>query len=156
MEHQMPKSTPDDLEAVRAIANALKNFDSDDQERILRWAREKLGLNVAPAIPAPAQHEIRTPPAAQQHTPRSPDAPEAQPASAKDLKSFVKAKSPKSDVQYAATVAYFYRFEAPVADRKDEIDAAILLNSCRETVVWLQFGTDVKWNSEKWTAKKTN
>jgi hypothetical protein len=25
-----------------------------------------------------------------------------------------------------------------------------------ETVVWLQFGTDVKWNSEKWTAKKTN
>jgi hypothetical protein len=25
-----------------------------------------------------------------------------------------------------------------------------------ETVVWLQFGTDVKWNSERWTAKKTN
>lgn len=132
MEHRMPKTTPDDLEAVRSIANALKGFNSDDQERILRWAREKLGLNVGPAMPPPAQREIRTPPTQQQQTsPSSPDAPEVQPASAKDLKSFVKAKSPKSDVQYAATVAYFYRFEAPAADRKDEIDAGILLNSCR-------------------------
>lgn len=128
----MPKPTPDDLEAVRVIANALKDFNSDDQERILRWAREKLGLNVAPAMPAPPQPEVRIPPNVHHQTPpRSPEAPEAQPASAKDLKTFVKAKSPKSDVQYAATVAYFYRFEAPVADRKDEIDAGILLNSCR-------------------------
>jgi hypothetical protein len=25
-----------------------------------------------------------------------------------------------------------------------------------ETVIWFQFGTDVKWNSERWTAKKAN
>lgn len=128
----MPKPTPDDLEAVRVIAIALKDFNSDDQERILRWAREKLGLNVGPTMPAPPQPEVRIPPNVHQQTPpRSSEAPEAQPASAKDLKTFVKAKSPKSDVQYAATVAYFYRFEAPVSDRKDEIDAGILLNSCR-------------------------
>jgi hypothetical protein len=128
----MAKPTSDDLEAVRAITSALKDFTVDDQERILRWAREKLGLKSAAAMVAPAQHEVRTPPVAQQNTPpRSSDATEVQPPPGKDLKSFVKAKSPKSDVQYAATVAYFYRFEAPVGDRRDEIDAAILLNSCR-------------------------
>ena len=40
----MTKPTPDDLEAVRSVITALKEFDPKDQERVLRWAREKLGL----------------------------------------------------------------------------------------------------------------
>jgi len=36
----------DDLEAVRAVAAALNGFDADEQERIIRWAREKLGLSL--------------------------------------------------------------------------------------------------------------
>ncbi len=40
----MSKAKQDDLEAVRAIVAALNSFDAKDQERILRWAREKLGL----------------------------------------------------------------------------------------------------------------
>jgi hypothetical protein len=36
----------DDLEAVRLIVEALKDFDGGDQERIIRWAREKVGLPV--------------------------------------------------------------------------------------------------------------
>jgi hypothetical protein len=39
----------------------------------------------------------------------------------KDVKSFVTEKSPKSDVQFAAVAAYFYRFEVSQAERKDVI-----------------------------------
>ncbi len=40
----MTKDAPDDLEAVRAVVAALADFAAPEQERILRWAREKLGL----------------------------------------------------------------------------------------------------------------
>src|SRR5208283_1908916 len=49
----MTKPT-DDLEAVRAVVEALQGFDAGDQERIIRWAREKLGPVESPAPPAPA------------------------------------------------------------------------------------------------------
>ena len=35
---------PDDLDAVRKLVEVLSAFDAGDQERIVRWAREKLGL----------------------------------------------------------------------------------------------------------------
>lgn len=121
---------PDDLEAVRTIAAALSGFSPEEQERILRWVREKVGL-------APAQRtlpETRTPqpplPVALARPPQLPDSPLA-PASVKDLKTFVIDKNPRSDVQFVATVAYFYRFEAPPEQRKNEIDAATLQDACR-------------------------
>ena len=36
----------DDLAAVRTISDTLEDFDVHEQERILRWVREKLGLSV--------------------------------------------------------------------------------------------------------------
>jgi len=121
---------PDDLEAVRTIAAALSGFSPDEQERILRWVREKIGL--APA--ARAFPEARIPhlplPATPARQPELPDSPHP-PASGKDLKTFVTGKNPKSDVQYAATVAYFHRFEAPPDQRRNEIDAAALQDACR-------------------------
>ncbi len=48
----MTKPT-DDLEAVRAVTEALQGFDAQDQERILRWAREKLDLVATPDAPLP-------------------------------------------------------------------------------------------------------
>jgi hypothetical protein len=121
---------PDDLEAVRTIAGALNGFSPEEQERILRWVREKIGL--APAA--------RTMPEARVPQPTLPVAPVRQveqlaapqgPASVKDLKTFVIVKNPRSDIQFAATVAYFYRFEAPPDQRKNEIDAATLQDACR-------------------------
>ena len=47
----MTKEKPDDLEAVRAVVASLGPFEPKDQERILRWVREKLGL-AAPAAQA--------------------------------------------------------------------------------------------------------
>jgi hypothetical protein len=121
---------PDDLEAVRTIAAALSGFSPDEQERILRWVREKIGL--APA--ARILPEVRIPqpalPAAPARLGEQPAAPRL-PESGKDLKTFVSDKNPGSDGQFAATVAYFYRFEAPPDQRKNEIDAATLQDACR-------------------------
>jgi len=57
----MTKPT-DDLEAVRVVAEALQGFDARDQERIIRWAREKLGLASSPAVQPPAASQ-QPPPA---------------------------------------------------------------------------------------------
>jgi hypothetical protein len=121
---------PDDLEAVRTIAAALSGFSPEEQERILRWVREKIGL--APAarivpdarIPQPAFPAVPTRPVDISASPQAP-------ASTKDVKSFVSDKNPRSDVQFAATIAYFQRFEAPPEQRKNEIDAATLQEACR-------------------------
>jgi len=43
----------------------------------------------------------------------------------------VKEKSPKNDVQFAATVAYFHRFEAAPDKRKTEINADDLQEATR-------------------------
>jgi hypothetical protein len=56
----MTKPT-DDLEAVRVVAEALQGFDARDQERIIRWAREKLGLAPAPAVQLPTASEQLSP-----------------------------------------------------------------------------------------------
>src|SRR6185369_10584110 len=42
-----PQST---YEAVRTVVATLESFKPEDQERIIRWAREKLGLSAAPAV----------------------------------------------------------------------------------------------------------
>ena len=39
----------DDLEAVRILAETLQPFAIDDRERIVRWAREKLGMTTGAA-----------------------------------------------------------------------------------------------------------
>lgn len=122
---------PDDLEAVRTISAALSGFSPDEQERILRWVREKIGL--APAVRTLADARIpptTLPVAAPARQVEQPAAPQM-PASGKDLKTFVSGKNPRSDAQFAATVAYFYRFEASPDQRKNEVDAAALQDACR-------------------------
>jgi hypothetical protein len=110
----------DDLAAVRTIAEALAGFDAKEQERILRWVREKIGLAVASqpsTLPTGSVVTLTSSPI---------------PATGlTDLKSFVGEKKPKSDVQFAATVAYYYRFVAPSDQRKEEITSTDLQEACR-------------------------
>lgn len=115
----------DDLDAVRTLVETLEGFDSTDQERILRWAREKLSLPVE----APAQ-ESTTPPRlpAQQPAGHADELPRGT-----DIKSFVNVKQPSSNNDFAAMVAYYYRFEAPEEQRKEFITAADLQEACRLT-----------------------
>jgi len=112
----------DDLAAVRTISEALTGFDAKEQERILRWVREKIGLSVSP-VPElsrlPTGSVIVSGSAPTQISPST------------DLKSFVGEKKPKNDVQFAATVAYYYRFVAPTEHRKVEISSNDLQEACR-------------------------
>ena len=119
----MTKPT-DDFEAVRLVVAALEGFDSTAQERILRWAREKVGLAGSPSTPvgSPAIKTLTVDVAGT-----------LQPPTTRDLKTFVSEKNPGSDVQFAATVAYFYRFEAPPQERKNEINSNDLQEACRLT-----------------------
>jgi hypothetical protein len=110
----------DDLEAVRAVAEALNGFDASEQERIIRWAREKLGLASLPVPSVISVPSVLSQPASGGHTPTS-----------KSLKDFVSEKNPKNDVQFAATVAYFYRFEGSPEGRKNEINSDDLQEGCR-------------------------
>ena len=90
----------DDLEAVRILAETLQSFASDDRERIIRWAREKLGMTTSAASALGSRVETTS------DAPR--DAVLTGSQGAVDIKKFVTEKAPKSDVQFAATVAYFY------------------------------------------------
>ncbi len=117
----MSKQT-DDLEAVRAVVDALQPFAREEQERIIRWAREKLGL--ALVSPTPASEPVAGPSVAPQPVSRTS-------GGSFDLRGFVAHKNPQSDTHFAATVAYYYRFEAPEAERKETITARDLQEACR-------------------------
>lgn len=116
----------DDLEAVRSVVSALEGFPAEEQERVIRWAREKLNLPATgagvPTTGGPSGAQNLTPSVAatavQQGVPRN-------------LRTFVAEKQPKSDVQFAATVAFYHRFEAPEGQRKTEINADDLRDACR-------------------------
>jgi len=125
----MSAQKPDDLEAVRTVVEALKDFLPDEQQRIFRWAAEKLGtsLPVAPGYTPPAG----TPPPL--HPAASGVTPPANPGTTTDIKTFMAEKKPRKDVQYAAAVAYYYRFEAPPAERKEAINQEDLQEATRKS-----------------------
>lgn len=112
----------DDLEAVRTIAEALKPFTKEEQERILRWAREKVGLGT------PTTQTQSAPPATV--SAGGPVTP-IDTGGTQDIRSFYETKQPKSDTHFAATVAYYYRFEAPQAMRKESVSGEDLQDACR-------------------------
>lgn len=116
----------DDLEAVRLLADALEPFAVEDRERIIRWAREKLGMGTATAAaPAgPSRVDVTAEPARDAAT-------AAGPASV-DIKKFVNEKAPRSDVHFAATVAYYHQFKALAQQRKDSITKEDLVEACRQ------------------------
>lgn len=111
-------ATKSDFMAAEEIKAILHGRDKIEQERIIRWVTESLGLVAAPnptlgtaalptgvsTIPQTNAQPLGSPP------PRS-----------KDIKTFVKEKNPKSDVQFAAVAAYFYRFECSQGERKEAV-----------------------------------
>jgi hypothetical protein len=49
-----------------------------------------------------------------------------------DIRTFVRSKSPKSDMQTAAPVAYYHRFVAPPNERKETINGDDLADAIRK------------------------
>lgn len=121
-------SNNDDLDAVRTIVDALEPFDATDRDRIMRWVSEKLGLAAPSLVTHPAAPVVST----------SSPAPTAQSLVASadsvghtDLKTFVASKKPSSDAQFAAVIAYYYRFEAKEGEKKIAVGSEDLQNACR-------------------------
>ena len=60
------KTKADDLDAVRAVVEALEPFGEDSRTRIIRWATEKLGISdeiqedAAPAEKKPRARRSKT------------------------------------------------------------------------------------------------
>src|SRR3989449_11459428 len=108
---------PDDLEAVRQIATTLESLQGSDRHPSLRWVRQNLGM----------AHQDNPPPSGPSGATLTSGS-----SATPDIKGFIQNKSPKNDTQLAATVAYFYRFVAPEAERKEAITADDLLEACRK------------------------
>ncbi|MCC4307878.1 hypothetical protein LL252_04770 [Alcanivorax marinus] len=119
-------SQHDDLDAVKKVVDALEPFQSEERERIIRWACEKLGVS--------GQRSVGTHPDRQREEKDGErrDAPAGGSAArGTDIRTFVNEKKPDSDIQFATTVAYFYAFESPEAERKLSISSDDLQNACR-------------------------
>lgn len=117
----------DDLQAVRILVEALEKFEAKDQERIIRWAREKLGL------PIDTKSSVMREEPSEDMSTKLPTHSVPGSSKATDIKTFVLSKNPVSDKHFVATVAYYYRFEAPVEKRKDSITWEDLQEACRTT-----------------------
>jgi hypothetical protein len=120
-----------DFDAAKAVADQLKGMDKERQQRILRWVAESLSLDLAGAGTTDrragekgAGSGVVTPQLGNLHT-------NQREQRSVDIKSFVDSKKPKSDVQFATVVAYYYRFEPSAEDRKDSIDAQVLQEAAR-------------------------
>jgi hypothetical protein len=117
----------EDFDAGKAIFDLLKDLPPERQERVLRWVAEGLGISLASTS---SRTELtRHAPVAAPPAPLTPPTPQGGPGA--NIKSFVTTKSPKSDQQFAAAVAYFYRFEAPPDQRRDSIDSDTLQEAAR-------------------------
>ena len=125
----MSAAKSDDFDATRAVIDAVKDFKSDEQQRIFRWAAEKLGLPEPFSSPVASPAQLRPPTAAHGSDMTQPPATSGTPT--QDIRSFVAAKNPKSDVQFAATIAYYYQFEAPQSERKPSINGEDLQEATR-------------------------
>lgn len=114
----------DDLDAVRILVATLESFDKEARERIIRWAGEKLGMystiqfaSAPSALPRPTlQHGAES---------------QATATRSMDLKSFVEEKSPKNDMHFAVTAAYYYLHEVVPNECKETIDKDVLAEAVR-------------------------
>lgn len=112
-----------EFEIAAKVKKELAAVPKDAAVRILRWVTESYGVMSPPPASghAPYQQPANSPHAPTPHAPHR----------SKDVRTFVEEKQPKSDLQYAAVVAYYYRFEAPDAQRSEIIDAKLLEDSTR-------------------------
>lgn len=117
MTQHLQSAATDVFDAAKMIVETLKNLDQPKQLQAIRFASEALGLSALSSAQPPLTPAPRTP--------------IAEPVHSMDIKQFTDLKAPKSDQQFAAVVAYFYRFEAPEDQRRESIDAATLLEAAR-------------------------
>jgi len=122
-----PQDTPsDDFSAAKQIYEMLKSISGDRQARVLRWVGE--GLGIAPAqASATAVNPLTTP-----ADPVAAAIPVVISDKHPSLQEFCEQKKPDNDIQFSVVVAYWYKYKAQPASRRDTIDKATIENAFRE------------------------
>jgi hypothetical protein len=117
-----------DFDAAKSISDVLKGMEKERQQRVLRWVAESLDIavHVRPAAAHDIGHVGSSDTGVGAQATASAAAASRQPV---DIKTFVESKSPKSDIQFATVVAYYYRFVAQ--DNREAISSEILQNATR-------------------------
>ncbi len=121
--------------AAEEIKGILHDRQKAEQERIMRWVNESLGLSVIPTGVGP--HIPSAPPSSSTAPSTHSEGRVSSPHESirqKDIKMFVDEKQPKTDMQFAAVVAYYHRFEAAEPNRKGTITAEDLQEGTRLAV----------------------
>ena len=121
----MTTEAVDDFDAAKAIYEKLKDVPQERQEKILRWVCESLGI----VLPTRYVETPVPPRAAVDEQPEMAPATQQQPI---DIKSFIASKKPRNDMQFAAAVAYYFRFVAKPEERLETINAEGLQNASRQ------------------------
>jgi|HubBroStandDraft_6_1064221.scaffolds.fasta_scaffold05257_5 hypothetical protein len=118
---------PDDFDVAKAIVAQVKDLSPERRERVFRWVAESIGLPPTSSRPLQIPHI----PAALPSSTSADVGAQPVPSTGRDIKTFIAAKTPKGDVQFATAVAYYYRFEAPTGQRREIIDGKILQEATR-------------------------
>ena len=118
-----------DFLAAEAIKVILKDRKPEEQERIIRWVGESLGLSLHLKQKVNQAHAEPSVPTASPESAESEVQAPVETGKTKDIRSFVQEKQPKNDIQFVATVAYYHRFLA--AQRKESITATDLQDGAR-------------------------
>jgi hypothetical protein len=114
-------SSTSPLDAAQKIVADLDGMTRENQCLAVKFAIETLGLQLAAAPVSTLSPQGNTPSRA----------PLASPEHSTNIRTFVESKSPKTDQQFAAVVAYFYQFEAPPQQRRESIDVQIMKDAAR-------------------------
>ncbi len=122
-------SQKSDFIAAEEIKEILKGRNKEEQERIVRWVSESLGLIAGTSV-----MRAESPPAAARPQDSAGSTPSATTTAGRpmDIRTFVQEKQPKSDVQFVAVAAYFLRFMVPQDERKETISSADLQTAARQ------------------------
>jgi hypothetical protein len=113
-----------DFDIAKAVSDQLQHLDKDRQHRIIRWVAESLGISLSAKTISGAESSVEEGIAVRESG-------GIRRAQATDIRTFVENKKPKSDVQFATVVAYYYRFEAPEDQRKESITSEVLQDAAR-------------------------
>lgn len=120
-------STKSDFLLAEEIKSSLQGRDKGEQERIVRWVCESLGL----AANLPFSARISEGHVSGAAIPQAAVGSSVTSSRTPDIRSFVQEKQPKNDIQFVAVVAYFHRFMAPEGVRKDVIKSDDLQDAAR-------------------------
>lgn len=119
----MTTHSSDKFDVLRNIVEQLKGLPSEDQDRIIRWACEELGISVPTR--STASTTALVPPSAALGVVSE----VTHSGGSTDIKTFVDEKNPQTDIHFAVVVTYYYRFIAP--EKKDAITPDDLQEAAR-------------------------